>query len=196
MKRIAMTLFTLALALTLSAAAFASDEYKIDPAHSSANFSVRHMMVSTVKGRFTDVSGAIVYDEKDITKSSVTAVIKTASVNTDNAQRDTHLKTPDFFDATKYPEIKFASTKIEKRGDQLVAIGNLTVKDVTKQVELPFTVVAAEVKGRKLIGVEASIKIIRYDYNVNYDPTGAGVGKEVTIDINLEAGVPKPPPAK
>ncbi len=195
MKRNSIPLLMLTLALTLSTAAFAADEYKIDPVHSSANFSVRHMLVSTVKGRFTDVTGTILYDEKDVTKSSVTATIKVASVTTDVAQRDNHLKSPDFFDAAKYPEMRFVSTRVEKRGDQLVAIGNLTIKDVTKQVELPFTIVAAEMGGTKRIGVDTSIKLIRYDYNVSYDPTGAAVSKEVTIDLNLEADAVKPAPA-
>lgn len=186
MKRVAMS-FSLLAVLLFAASAFAAETYKIDSVHSSANFSVRHMMVSTVKGRFTEVQGTIVYDEKDVAKSSVKATIKTATINTDNGQRDVHLKSPDFFDAAKYPEIQFVSTKVEKRGDQLVAIGNLTIKDVTRQVELPFTVVSAEMGGKKRVGVDSAIKLNRYDYNVSYDPTGAAVGKDVAIDLNLEA---------
>jgi polyisoprenoid-binding protein YceI len=195
MKRNSIFAMILILVLTLSSAAFAADEYKIDPVHSSANFAVRHMLVSTVKGRFTEVNGTILYDQKDPTKSSVKAVIKVASITTDNGQRDGHLKSPDFFDAAKYPEIQFVSTRVEKRGDQLVAIGNLTIKDVTKEVELPFTIVSAEMMGKKRIGVDSSIKLIRYDYHVSYDPTGAAVSKEVTIDLNLEAGSTAPAPA-
>src|SRR5205085_11657931 len=124
------------LAITISA--FAADEYKIDPVHSSVTFSVRHMGISNVPGRFSDVSGTILLDEKDLTKSSVTAVIKTASIDTNNPNRDKDLKGPNFFDTDKYPEATFKSTRIEKRGDQYVAIGNFTLKDVTKEIELPF----------------------------------------------------------
>ena len=195
MKRNSLPAILSALVLMLSATAFAADEYKIDPVHSSANFAVRHMMVSTVKGRFTDVTGTILYDDKDITKSSVKAVIKVASINTDNTMRDNDLRSANYFEVEKFPEITFTSTRIEKRGDQFVAIGNLTIKDVTKQVELPFTIVAAEMRGKKRIGIDSTIKIIRYDYHVNADPTGAAVGKEVTIDLNLEAGAVAATPA-
>lgn len=175
----------------LVGSAFAVDDYKIDPVHSSANFAVKHMMVSTVNGRFTDVEGTISYDPQDVTKSTVKAVIKTASVTTDNAQRDNHIKSTDFFDVAKYPEIKFESTKIEKRGEQLVAIGNLTIKDVTKQVELPFTVNTAEVGGQKKLGADATLTINRMDYHVDWDKMPGTVDKTIKITLNVEAGQPK-----
>src|SRR5437868_6045643 len=109
MKRPALFAATL-LVFTLSA--FAADEYKIDPVHSSVTFSVRHMGISNVPGRFSDVSGTILLDEKDLTKSSVTAVIKTASIDTNNPGRDKDLKGPNFFDTDKYPEATFRSTRI------------------------------------------------------------------------------------
>lgn len=176
--------------VVLAGSAFAgTQEYKIDSVHSSVGFSVKHMLVSTVKGRFTDFSGTILYDDQDPTKSSVSAVIKTASVNTDNSMRDGHLQTADFFDAQKYPEMRFQSTKVEKRGNQLVAVGNLTIKDVTKQIELPFTLNVAEIGGQKRIGVDTSeLKINRFDYHVSFDdPTHSAVGKDVAIGLNLEA---------
>lgn len=182
----------LALTAALMTSAFAADDYKIDPVHSSANFAVKHLMVSTVKGRFTDVEGTVNFDPQDITKSTVKAVIKTASVTTDNTQRDSHLKTPDFFDVAKYPEMKFESTKIEKRGDAYVAIGNLTIKDVTKQVEVPFTVNAGELGGQKRIGVDASFTINRMDYHVDWDKMPGAVDKQVKIELNIEADGPKP----
>src|SRR3569833_587646 len=107
-----------ALAESLLGSAFGVDEYKIDPNHSSANFAVKHMMVSTVNGRFTNVEGTINYDPSDVTSSTVKAVSKSSTVTTDNGSRDNHLKSADFFDVAKYPEIKFESTKIEKRGEQ------------------------------------------------------------------------------
>jgi polyisoprenoid-binding protein YceI len=176
--------------LATSSLALATDTYTLDGAHSSANFSVRHMGISTVRGRFSDVSGTILFNEKSPEKSSVTAVIKTASVNTDNATRDKHLSTPDFFDAAKYPEIRFQSTSIRHEGaDKYVAVGNLTIKDVTKQIEVPFTLAMGKgMKGEPRLGVEASLTINRFDYHVSYDPTGMGVSKEVKIDLSVEAG--------
>lgn len=178
--------FAAALAFVLPVAA---QDFKIDPNHSSANFSVKHLLVSTVRGRFASaVNGTIHYDAADPTKSSVDAVITTANITTDNETRDKHLKSADFFEVEKYPEIKFQSTKIEKRGDGYVAIGDLTIKDVTKQIELPFTVTVADVKGKKKMGVEAStLTINRLDYHVNYDRTGTTVSKDVKIDLDLEA---------
>jgi polyisoprenoid-binding protein YceI len=176
--------------LATSSLALATDIYTLDTAHSSANFSVRHMGISTVRGRFTDLSGTILFDEQAPEKSSVTAVIKTASVNTDNATRDKHLNTPDFFDSAKYPEIRFQSTSIRHEGaDKYVAVGNLTIKDVTKQVEIPFTLAKGKgMKGEPRLGVEGSLTINRFDYHVSYDPTGMGVSKDIKIDLSVEAG--------
>ena len=188
-------LAVMTLAAALVGSAFAVDDYKIDPVHSSANFAVKHLMVSTVKGRFTDVEGTISYDPQDVTKSKVTAVIKTATVTTDNAQRDGHLKSADFFDVAKYPEMKFESTKIEKRGDSYVAIGNLTIKDVTKQVEVPFTVTAGDMGGQKRLGVDASFTINRMDYHVDWDKMPGAVDKQIKIDLNVEASMPEAQPA-
>src|SRR5579859_111498 len=124
--------------LTLFGSALAADEYKIDPVHSNVGFAVKHMVINTVHGRFGDYSGTIVYDEKDITKSTVNVTIKSASINTDNAQRDGHLKSPDFLDAQKFPDITFQSKSIEKKADGFVAHGALTIRGVTKDVDLPF----------------------------------------------------------
>jgi polyisoprenoid-binding protein YceI len=189
-------LFSAALLATTASAAFAADEYKIDPAHSSATFTVRHLMISNVPGRFANVSGTIVYDERDLTKSSVTASIPTNTINTDNEGRDKHLRSADFFDIEKYPEMKFVSKKVEKRGNQLVAIGDLTIKDVTKQVELPFEVVKANTPFGVVVGATGSTKINRKDFNILWSRTmdggGAVVGDEVKIEFSVEA---KPPVA-
>ncbi len=162
------------------------EQYKIDPNHSSANFAVKHMMVNTVHGRFTKLSGTIDYDPADPSKDKVTAVIDTNSITTDVAPRDNHLKSDAFFDVAKYPEIKFESTRVEKRGDQLVAIGNLTMKDVTKQIELPFEVAAVNNE----IGVTATLKLNRQDYHVSWNHVAEGVtavSDDVNIELNLEA---------
>ncbi len=176
------------LAIVFLALPVVAQDFKIDPNHSSANFAVKHLLVSTVRGRFGGgVTGTIHLDPQDITKSSVTADIKTDTVDTDNAMRDKDLRSPHFFEVDRYPEIKFQSTKIEKRGADYVATGNLTIKDVTKQVELPFTLTQAEVRGKKKLGIETSLTIDRLDYHVNYDPSGTTVSKEVKIEIDLEA---------
>jgi polyisoprenoid-binding protein YceI len=187
--------------LAMATMASAADEYKIDPAHTSVTFSVRHMLVSNVPGRFKEVSGTIVLDEKDMTKSSVTAVIKVASITTDNEQRDNHLKSADFFDAEKFPEITFVSKKVEKRGDQWVATGELTMKGVTKQIEVPFEFTTVETPRGKVVGASATLKLNRMDYGVNWnrmlETGGAVVGHEVKIELNVEARSAAPPaPAK
>lgn len=184
------------LALLLSSlAAVAADEYNIDPVHSNATFSVKHLLVSTVRGRFTQVNGAILIDDADMTKSSVNAIISTPSITTDNETRDKHLKSADFFDVAKYPEITFKSTKIEKTADGYAATGLLTIKDVSKEVRLPFTLAKGEARGKAILGIETATQIDRLDYHVNYDSTGTTVGKEVKIEINLEAGKAAPAPA-
>jgi polyisoprenoid-binding protein YceI len=198
--RIPKSLRLFAAVLMLVSLALAADEYKIDPAHSAANFSVRHMLISTVHGRFSNVSGTIVFDEKDPSKSSVDAVIKADSINTDNDGRDKHLKSADFFETEKYPDITFKSKKVEKRGNQWVAIGTLTIKNVSKDVELPFEINKLETPRGTLIGVGASTQINRQDYGVSWsrklDNGGLAVSDDVKIELNLEArAAAKPAPA-
>jgi polyisoprenoid-binding protein YceI len=174
--------------LATSSLALAADTYTIDGAHSSTNFKVRHMQLSTVHGRFTDVSGTILFDEKAPEKSSVTAVIKTATISTDNAARDKDLNSPRFFDTANFPEIKFQSTSVRTTGGKYIATGNLTIRDVTKVVEIPFTLAQGKgPKGEARLGVEATLTIDRFDYNVSYDSTGLIVSKEVNIELSVEA---------
>jgi polyisoprenoid-binding protein YceI len=183
-----------ALIALFATVAFAADTYTIDGAHSSATFSVRHMAISTVPGRFSQISGTINYDEKDVTKSSVEATIKTASVSTDNEYRDKDLKSPNYFDVEKYPEITFKSTKIEKRGDQLVAIGDFTMHGVTKQIELPFEVNKANTPRGTVIGATAETKLSRKEYGIT---SGAAVvGDEIKIALSIEARPAKSATAK
>src|SRR5438045_286155 len=111
-KIIIALLFT----LLFSGTVFAADSYAIDPDHTYIGFSIRHLVINSIRGRFTDYSGTIVYDEQDISKSSVEITIKAASINTNETDRDNHLRTEDFFDVAKYPDITFKSTRIEKHG--------------------------------------------------------------------------------
>lgn len=192
MKRISAVLLFVTAAAMLSFGQ--AQEYKIDPVHSSATFKVRHMLVSTVVGRFTDIQGSIWYDEKDPSKSKVEAVIKTASVNTDNGMRDGDLKT-NYFEVDKYPEMKFSSTKVEKRGDQWIASGPLTIKDVTKTIEIPFEVTKADTPHGAAVGTSSDFKVNRNDYHVAKSgvmDNGATVGNEISIELNVEAHQPKP----
>lgn len=192
MKKLASVVLLVIAAAALSFGQ--AQEYKIDPVHSSATFKVRHMLVSTVVGRFSDVEGTIWYDPSDPSKSKVDAVIKTASVNTDNNMRDGDLK-QNYLEVEKYPEMKFSSTKVEKRGDQWVATGPLTIKDVTKTVEIPFDITQANTQFGPAVGVSADFKVNRNDYHVakaSVVDNGATVGNDISIELNVEAHQPKP----
>jgi polyisoprenoid-binding protein YceI len=179
--------------LALSVSALAADEYKIDPVHSTVAFSVTHMVINTVHGRFNDWSGTILLDDKDPSKSSVNVTIKSASINTDVAQRDAHLKSPDFLNVEKFPEITFQSKSVEKKGDGFVAHGTLTIRGVSKDVDLAFKLKGplALGGGNSLLGAEASLTINRQDFGVSWSKSLAAgelvVANDVKIDINVEA---------
>jgi polyisoprenoid-binding protein YceI len=173
--------------------AFSADTYQVDPAHSTVGFSVKHLLISTVPGKFKEFSGTIVYDPQDITKSSVTGSIKTASIDTGVADRDGDLKGASFFDVEKFPEISFKSTKVEKSGDGAMVTGNLTIKGVTKEVKFPATV-NGPIKdpwGNSRLGFSFGFEINRLDYGISYNKTmdtgGLVVSKEVKIQIDGEA---------
>lgn len=191
---VALTLIIPAFAFLLISASttLAADKYAIDPVHCHIGFSVKHLVINNIRGRFNDYTGAIVYDEQDITKSSVEITIKTASINTDFKFRDDHLRAPDFFDAVKYPEITFKSTRIEKRGAAYAAVGIFTLHGVAKEIMLPFKVNGkSNFQGETHLGVEATIVIDRRDFGMTWNATlesgGLVVGNEVTIELNIEA---------
>ena len=181
------------LGLLLAGTALSADRYQIDPVHSSIAFSVRHMVINKVKGNFKEFSGTIYYDENDITQSSVEVTIKTASINTENPKRDAHLRSPDFFDAANYPEITFRSKRIVKEGDHYVAIGDLTMRGVTREIRIPFEITGkvTDPWGNTRFGVEASLTLNRHDYGISWSKTldngGLVVGNEVKIELNIEA---------
>jgi polyisoprenoid-binding protein YceI len=177
-------------------------EYDIDPAHSIIGFSIRHLEIAWVEGRFKDFKGAIHFDEKDVTKSSVEFTAKVESIDTGVEPRNKHLRTADFFDVEKFPEMTFKSTRVERKGkDGYVLHGDLTLKGVTKQVALPFTVTGAikDPWGNTRFGVQAQTKIDRRDYGITWGKAlengGLDVGNEVTIELQLEAVKPVPKPA-
>jgi len=186
------TSLSLVFLLVSCSAALAADTYAIDPVHSSVGFSVQHMVISHVNGTFPDFSGTIVYDEKDPSKCSVTVNIKTASIDTRNQDRDADLRTNKFFDAPKFPEITFTSTRIEKTGDGYIAHGPLTIRGVSKEVVLPFKIggTAKDPWGKTRLGAQAGLTINRQDFGVSWNKTldGGGVliGDEVKIDLAVE----------
>jgi polyisoprenoid-binding protein YceI len=177
-------------------------DYRIDPAHSVIGFSIRHFEISFVKGRFKSFAGTIHYDDSDIRKSTVEFTARIESIDTGVEPRNAHLRTADFFDAAKYPEMTFKSTSITRKGkDQYVMTGDFTLKGVTKQVSLPFTLAGAikDGQGNTRFGVAAQTKIDRRDFGITWGKTmangGLDVGHEVSIDIQLEAVKPAPKPA-
>jgi polyisoprenoid-binding protein YceI len=175
-------------------------EYRIDPAHSTIGFAIRHYEINWVEGRFKDFSGTIRYDDKDVTKSSVEFSAKVTSIDTGVEGRDKHLRTADFFEVEKYPDMTFKSTRVERKGKAYVLHGDLTLKGVTKTVALSFTTTGAvtDPRGSTRFGVEAQTKINRRDFNITWGKPFAGgldVGNEVNITLRLEAVKAAPKPA-
>jgi polyisoprenoid-binding protein YceI len=193
MKRIALAVSLLFAALPLLA-----DTYAIDKNHSEANFKIRHLM-SRVTGKFDDFAGTITTDGKDAAASKVEFSIKTASVDTGNGDRDKHLKTADFFDAEKYPEITFKSTSIKAGSKKNVydVTGDLTMRGVTKRVTLPveFLGFAKDPWGNDRAGFSLSTTLNRKDYGINWnkalDNGGYLLSDDVDITVDIEAAKSK-----
>lgn len=192
MKRIALALVW-AVVLFLPSL-LPAETWTMDPAHSSAHFAVRHMMVSTVRGDFSKLSGTVEVDEQDITKSVIQASIDAASINTGVAARDTHLKSADFFDVTRYPAITFKSKSIEKAADgRLKVTGDLTMHGVTREVALdvePPSPILKDQSGTQRTGTSASTRISRKDFGLTWNRVieggGVAVSDEVSITIDIE----------
>lgn len=167
--------------------------WQIDSAHSEIQFTVRHMMISKVRGRFETFSGTVAYDEANPTNTIVDIAIDTNSINTREGQRDGHLRSPDFFNTELYPAITFQSTQVEQTAENKgKLIGNLTIRDVTKEVALDVTFEgkAQSPWGTTSIGFSATTKINRKDFNLTWNQAletgGVLVGDDVTINIELE----------
>ena len=182
------TFSALAIALLLTLSAAAQDTWQLDPPHSSAQFSVRHLGVSTVRGAFTKVSGTLVYDAANLSKSSIQATIQAASVDTRVEMRDNDLRSPNFLDVQKYPTITFVSKKIEAAGaGKLKVTGDLTIHGVTKEVVLDVDGPSAAIKdpwGNQRMGASASTKVNRLDFGVAGAP--GVVGDEIAITLDIE----------
>ena len=167
--------------------------YEIDPTHSSVHFSVRHMMLSNVRGEFTKVFGTIKFDPENPANSSLDATIDAASINTRDTQRDTHLKSGDFLDVEKFPTLTFHSTKIAPQPGGGKVTGDLTIHGVTREITLDVEGPTAEVKdpwGKQRMGASATTKISRKDFglvwNAALETGGVMVGDEVKITIDVE----------
>jgi polyisoprenoid-binding protein YceI len=167
-------------------------EWAIDPAHSTIGFTVSHMVVSEVDGKFKTYTGKALLEEADLTKSTVEFSADVASIFTDDAKRDEHLRSPEFFDAAKFPKLTFVSTKITKAGKGYKLKGNLTIHGVTKEVTLDATVSAAIKNpwGKLVRAVKITGKVKRADYGLNWNKTldqgGMLIGDDVALNLKLE----------
>jgi polyisoprenoid-binding protein YceI len=183
----------LVLALALPGLAPASS-WELDPAHTAVQFAIRHLMVSTVRGRFDDVKGTVTLDEADPTKSSVAATIEAASIDTGNAKRDAHLREPDFLDVARYPQITFTSKRVAAAGENRWKVtGDLTLHGVTKEVVLDVEgspKPTSDGRGNPKLGGIATTKIKRSDFGVTWnkplDMGGVVLGDELNVTIDVE----------
>ena len=170
-----------------------AEQYVMDPAHSSVQFSVEHLVLTPVKGGFTEFSGEISYDEAYAEKSWVKVVIRTDSINTNQPDRDKHLKSKDFLFAQKYPEIVFESRRIEKKEGGYLCFGTLSLHGVSKQIGIPFVITGTikDPQGKTRLGMEGALTLDRRDYGIVWNKVieGGGllVGNDVTIDLSVEA---------
>ncbi len=179
--------------MSTATATAARTTWKIDPAHSHVEFAVRHLMITTVRGRFGGVQGTVVTDDVDPARAEVEVTIDVNSIDTREAQRDAHLKSADFFDAAKYPILTFKSTGVKDvTGDRFMLAGNLTMHGVTREVTLDVT---AEGRGKdpwggERAGYSATTKINRSDFGLTWNQVletgGIAVGDEIKISLDLE----------
>ena len=169
-------------------------EWEFDPAHTRIGFSARHAMVTTVRGSFNDIQGSFHADLEDMTKSHASVILKAASIDTRNQQRDDHLRSPDFFDVERWPELSFHSTQIEEVEENAYMIsGDLTIRDVTRSIVIPLALVGVEVDafGLTRAGFEGSRRINRRDFglewNMPLDSGGLLVSERILLEFEISA---------
>jgi polyisoprenoid-binding protein YceI len=180
--------------VTLTAPATTTTTWNIDSVHSSAQFKVKHMMISNVKGEFTSITGSLKFDGENIADSYVEASIDAKTINTRDAQRDAHLKSPDFFDVEKFPTLTFKSTRVSKKTDgELSVAGDLSIHGVTKNVIFDVEGPSAAAKdpwGNTRVGLSATTRINRKDFGLTWNAAletgGILVGDEVTITLDVQ----------
>jgi polyisoprenoid-binding protein YceI len=189
MKRFIVVFFIILVMTTLGTS---QTEWKFDKVHSSVSFSIKHMVISNVSGSFKDFSIVLKSEKEDFSDATVESTIQVASISTDNDYRDKHLKSDDFFNAEKFPTIKFKSTKFEKLGDNKYKItGDLTMRDVTKEVIFDAVLEGTLKTDKGLLSAwKATTTVNRFDYNLKWNKTietgGLMVGQDVTVTLNLE----------
>jgi polyisoprenoid-binding protein YceI len=190
-----LSVLVIAITLLLSLSAVGQDTWQIDPPHASAQFSVRHLGISTVRGAFTKVSGTVLYDAADLGKSSIQTTIDATSVDTRVEMRDKDLRSANYLDVGKYPTIAFKSRRIEAAGaGRLKVTGDLTIHGVTKEVVLDVDGPSAPIKdpwGNQRMGASATTKINRMDFGVAGAPGLVGDDITITLDIEMTKQVPK-----
>jgi polyisoprenoid-binding protein YceI len=175
------------------------NEWRLDSNHSAANFSVRHLMVSTVRGQLGRITGTLEYDGKDVRSIKADVTIDVNGINTQNEKRDAHLRSPDFFDVPNHPNMTFKSKRAEPAGEgRFKLIGDLTIRGTTKEIVLDVEGPSPIIKTQRGIatGASATTKIKRFDYGVKFNnmvEAGPVVGDEVTITIDIEANRPGAP---
>lgn len=191
---LAVTLFALS---TIALTKYAATSWSIDKAHSAVNFEVTHFF-TPVDGEFKNYDAKVNFDPNNLEESMIDVSVMVGSIDTDNEKRDGHLKTADFFNAEKFPTMTFKSSKIEATGEnQFVAHGTLTIKETSKEIELPFTLLGIKdnpmQENTMVAGITASTTIIRSDYEVGTGnwASDAVIGDEVTVDLNLELNTKK-----
>jgi polyisoprenoid-binding protein YceI len=192
MKLKFLAVMAVALAITVLPS-MAQSTWNIDPAHSAAQFQVRHLMISNVRGEFGKMSGVVSFDGKDYSSIKAEAVIDVTSINTREKKRDDHLRSPDFFDAAKYPTITFRSKRVESIKDgSFNLVGDLTIHGVTREVTLAVEATPSikGMSGERRIGAHATARLNRQDFGVKWNSTldggGVVVGDEVQITLDLE----------
>ena len=182
------------MSATSTAPETTTSTWNLDPVHSTAEFKVKHMMISNVKGQFSGLSGVLTLDEKDVANSRAEASIDASSISTRDAQRDAHLKSADFFDVEKYPTLTFASKSIRRAGeDELAVTGDLTIRGVTRQVVFQVegpTPPNKDPWGNTRVGLSATSKINRKDFGLTWNAAletgGILVGDDVTITLDVQ----------
>lgn len=168
-------------------------DYQVDPAHSTVTFAIKHLGISEVRGGFTNFTGKISYDPAKPEEFTASGTVAVASIDTGNKMRDDHLRSPDFFDAVKLPEIKFETTGVKKEDGEWVVVGKFTLHGVTKDIKLrgELSGPVQDPWGKTRIGISATTRINRLDYGITWnkklDKGGVMIGEDVKISLNIEA---------
>lgn len=186
-QRLLSILLAGAVLIAFAGTALGADKYVLDVSHTLVGFTTKHLVINKVRGKFNDFAGVIMFDENDVTKSSMSGTIKTASIDTDNQKRDDHLRSADFFDVQNHPEITFQSTSIAKQGDGYLMHGTLTMRGVTKNIVVPFSITGKVTHGGKTrIGFEAKLELNRQDYGISWSKTMDAGGLVVSDTVQIE----------